>query len=79
MNIKGQGQSLTFLQGHSDSTFSFLFFLADWSQILCGDSWDGETKVWSAGPGHMTKMSAMPLCGKNLKTASSPEQKGRWP
>ena len=27
MNINGQGHSLTFVQGHSDSTFSNFFFL----------------------------------------------------
>ena len=29
--------------------------------------WDGGTKVCSNGPGHMTKMVAMPIYGKNLK------------
>ena len=29
--------------------------------------WDGGTKVYSNGPGHMTKMTAMPIHGKNLK------------
>ena len=29
--------------------------------------WDGGTKVCSNGPGHMTKMAAMPTYGKNLK------------
>ena len=29
--------------------------------------WDGGTKVYSNGPGHMTKMAAMPIYGKNLK------------
>ena len=29
--------------------------------------WDGETKVCSNSPGHMTKMAAMPIYGKNLK------------
>ena len=29
--------------------------------------WDGETKVCSNGPGHMTKMAAMPIYGKNHK------------
>ena len=29
---------------------------------------DGGTKVCSNGPGHMTKMAAMPIYGKNLKT-----------
>ena len=33
--------------------------------------WDGGTKVCSNGPGHMTKMAAMPRYGKNLKKASS--------
>ena len=38
--------------------------------------WDGGTKVCSNGPGHMTKMAAMPIYGKNLKK-SSLEPKGR--
>ena len=38
--------------------------------------WDGGTKVCSNGPGHMTKMAAMPIYGKNLKKSSSPEPKG---
>ena len=41
--------------------------------------WDGGTKVCSNGPGHMTKMAATPIYGKNLKKSSSPEPKGRWP
>ena len=28
--------------------------------------WDGGTKVCSNGPGHMTKMAAMPIWFKNL-------------
>ena len=28
--------------------------------------WDGGTKVCSNGPGHMTKIAAMPISGKNL-------------
>ena len=39
--------------------------------------WDGETKVCSNGPGHLTKMATMPIYGKNLKKSSSPEPKGR--
>ena len=39
--------------------------------------WDGGTKVCSNGPGQMTKVAAMPIYGKNLKTSSSPEPKGR--
>ena len=35
--------------------------------------WEGGTKVYINGPGHMTKMAAMPINGKNLKKSSSPE------
>ena len=40
--------------------------LANQSQILCGASWEGGTKVYINGPGHMTKMAAMPIYGKNF-------------
>ena len=29
--------------------------------------WEGGTKVYINGPGHMTNMAAMPIYGKNLK------------
>ena len=29
--------------------------------------WEGRTKVYINGPGHMTKMAAMPIYGKDLK------------
>ena len=29
--------------------------------------WEGGTTVYITGPGHMTKMAAMPIYGKNLK------------
>ena len=29
--------------------------------------WEGGTKVFIYGPGHITKMAAMPIYGKNLK------------
>ena len=29
--------------------------------------WDGGTTVYSTGSGHMTKMAAMPIYGKNLR------------
>ena len=35
--------------------------------------WEGGKKVYINGLGHMTKMAAMPIYGKNLKK-SSPEQ-----
>ena len=41
------------------------------------EPWVGGTKVCSNGPGHMTKMAAMPIYGKNLKKSSSPEPKGQ--
>ena len=39
----------------------------------------GGTKSCSNGPGHMTKMAAMPIYGKNLKKSSSPEPIDQWP
>ena len=38
--------------------------------------WDGGTKVCSNGPGHITKMAAMHIYGKNFKKSSSSEPKG---
>ena len=35
--------------------------------------WEGGKKVCINGPGHMTKMAAMPIYGKNLKKSCSPE------
>ena len=29
--------------------------------------WDGGTKIYSNRAGHMTKMAAMPIYGKNIK------------
>ena len=40
---------------------------------------EGGTKVCINDPGHMTKMAAMPIYGKNLKKNSSPEPAGRFP
>ena len=37
--------------------------------------WEGGTKVCINGPGHMTKMAARPIYGKNLKKSTSPEPK----
>ena len=41
--------------------------------------WEGGTKVCINGPGHMTKMAAMPIFGKNLKKSYSPGPAGRFP
>ena len=35
--------------------------------------WEGGTKVCINSPGHITKMAATPIYGKNLKKCSSPE------
>ena len=32
--------------------------------------WEGGMKVYVNGPGHMTKMAAMPIYDKNLKKSS---------
>ena len=53
--------------------------LASLSQLNMEPPWDGGTKVCSNDQGDMTKMTVMPIYGKNLKKSSSPEPKGRWP
>ena len=75
MNIKGQGHSLTLVQGHSDSTFSDFF---SWetarpieAKFHMEPQWDGGTKVCLNGWGHMTNMAAMPIYVKNMKNSSS--------
>ena len=37
--------------------------------------WEGGTKVYMNGPGHMTKMATMPIYGKNLKNLLLQNQK----
>ena len=65
MNIKGKGHSITLLQGHSDSTFSNFFSLETARPVEAKfhvkPPWDGELKIYSNGPGHMTNMAAMPI------------------
>ena len=39
--------------------------------------WAWGMTIYSNGPGHMTKMAAMTIYGKNLKKSSAPEPKGR--
>ena len=62
------------------STFSNIFFSETTGPIeakfYMESPWDGGTKVCSNGPGHITKMVAMPIYGKNLKKSSSPEPIG---
>ena len=67
MNIKGH--SLTLVQSHSDSTFSNFISLETTRLIEAKfhvvPPWDSGTKVYSNGPGHMTKMATMPIYGKD--------------
>ena len=81
MNIKGQGHSLTLVQGHSDSTFSNFFSLETTRPIEAKfhmkPPWDGGRNICSNGPGHMTSMAVMSIYGKNFKKSSSPEPKGQ--
>ena len=74
MNIKGQGHSLTLVQGHSVSTFSNFFSLEIARPIEAKfhmePPWDRRTKVCSNGPGNMTNMAAMLIYGKNIKNLS---------
>ena len=79
MNVKGQGYSLTLVQGHSDSRFSNFFSLETAGTIEAKfhveSPWDEGTKNSSNGPGHMTQMATMPIYGKNLKKSSLWNQK----
>ena len=81
MNINGQGHSLTLVQGHPGSTYSNFFSLdtarPTEAKFHMEPPRDGGTKVCSNGPGHSTKMAAMPIYGKNLKKSSSLEPNGR--
>ena len=70
MNINGQGHSLTFVEGHSDSTFLNFFFLE--TARLIKDTfyveppWDEGMKVSTNGLCYVTKMAAMPIYGKTF-------------
>ena len=82
MNLKGQGHSLTLVQGHSDSIFSFFFLETAWpteAKFYVEPPWDWAAKIWLDGQYHTTKLVAMPTYGKNLKKSSSLESKGGWP
>ena len=64
------------------STFSNIFSSETaWpikAKFYVEPSWEGGTKVDINGPGHMTKMAAMPIYGKTLQKSSSPEPVGRF-
>ena len=79
MNIKGQGHSLTFVQGHSDSTFSNFFAQKALGRLKPTFIWSlyvmWGMKMCSNVPGHMT----MPIHGEKLKKISFSEPRGWWP
>ena len=77
-DINGQGHSLNFVQGHSDSTFSN-FFCSDTARpieakfhmgIGCGGM---KNLICSNVPSRMT----MPIYGEKLQKSSSSEPRGR--
>ena len=56
--------------------FSIVFSETTWpikAKFYVEPPWEGGTKVYINGPGHMTKVAAMLIYGKNLKKSSSPE------
>ena len=73
MNVICRGHSLTFVQGHSYSTFSNFFSLENPRPIEAKfhvePAWDRGMKVSTIGLCHITKMVAMPIYmyGKNFK------------
>ena len=81
MNIKGQGHSLTFVQGHSGSTFLNFFSSKSNMPIKAKFNiyphWTIGMKTDSNVPGHMTKMASRPICGKTHPKPLSSEPRGR--
>ena len=77
MNIKGQGHSLTYIQGHSDSTFSN-FFCSDNARPI--EAKFHTEPPWDVGNEYLFKCSShmsMPIYGDKLKKSSSSEPRGR--
>ena len=83
MNIRGQDHSLTFVQGHSDSTF-WNFFSSEITRPIeakfhIEPPRDIGMKICSNVPGHMAKMASRPIYGKNFQKSPSSEPRSRWP
>ena len=70
MNIKDQGHSLTFIQGHSGATFSNFFPLEPPKQIEAkfhvAPPLDRGMKVSTTGLCHMTITVAISIYGKTI-------------
>ena len=70
MSIKGQGHSLTLIKGHSDFEVKTCFLKTVESfgtKIHMKALGRIGMKIYINELGHMTKMAAMPIYGKNLK------------
>ena len=70
ITTKGQGHSLTFVQGHSNSTLSNFFSSKNTrpfeANFHVAPPWDVGMKICSNVPGHMAKMVSRPIYGKKL-------------
>ena len=81
--IRGQGHSLTFVQGRSDFINYKQLLLqshwAEWNQISYGSPWVKGTKIYWNGWDHVMKMDAMPIFVKNLlKSFLEPNSWWHW-
>ena len=80
MNIRGQGHSLTLVQGHSDLKFSNLFSLESampiQAKFYVEPPRDGGTIVCTNDPGHIIKWLPCLYMVKIFKKSSSLETKG---
>ena len=78
MNIKGQGQSLTFIRGHSTATFSVFFYSETPRQseakFHMESPWDVRNENLFKCSGHMTM--PMPIYDEKLKKSFSLEPRG---
>ena len=82
MTTQGQGNSLTFVQGHSDPNFQTSFPQSNTrlfeAKFQMKPPWDLGMKICLNDPGHMTKMAFRPIYGKNLQKLPSSEPRCRW-
>ena len=84
VDIKGQGYSLTLVQGHPDSIFTSFFSLETARLMKPNFMWslhgmENESDYSTNGLCHMTKMAAMSIYGKKLKKSSSLVSNNRRP
>ena len=69
--LGSQGELIVYPSSRRPSVrppFSKIFSETNWpiiAKFYVKPPWEGGTKVYINGPGHMTKMAAMPIYGKN--------------